>query len=186
VTFTATTAQVYLIVANYEGSSVHKPSSSEALPVVFYDPNGGFVTGGGYINHEQGVTNPAAPTVVGKDNFGFNAKYLKNATVPTGETEFQCKVCNINFHSTSYEWLLITRLSTSSVKAQYRGVGTINGTAGYSFNVTVIDGGQTDTARIRIWNTATNVTVYDNEAPKPDNADPTTVTAGGNIVVHDK
>jgi hypothetical protein len=50
----------------------------------------------------------------------------------------------------------------------------------------VIDGGQTDTARIRIWNTATNVTVYDNEYPKPDGADPTTVTSGGNIVVHDK
>jgi hypothetical protein len=30
------------------------------------------------------------------------------------------------------------------------------------------------------------VTVYDNEYPKPDNSDPTTITAGGNIVVHDK
>jgi uncharacterized repeat protein (TIGR01451 family) len=187
VTFSSATAQVYLIVANYEGSNVHKPSSSESLPVVFYDPNGGFVTGGGYINHEQGTTNPAAPGVVGKDNFGFNAKYPKNnPTIPTGETEFQCKVCLINFHSTAYEWLVITRLSSTSVKAQYQGTGTINGASGYGFIVTVIDGGQTDTARIRIWNKTTNVTVYDNEYPKPDNADPTTVTAGGNIVVHDK
>ncbi|MEO5939611.1 MAG: hypothetical protein ABIZ72_01810, partial [Candidatus Limnocylindrales bacterium] len=156
------------------------------LFVVFYDPSGGFVTGGGYIKHEDGTTNPNTTGVVGKDNFGFNAKYLKNAALPTGETEFQCKVCNLNFHSTSYDWLVITRLSTTTVKAQYKGLGTINGAAGYSFIVTVIDGGQTDTARIRIWNTSTGVTVYDNEYPNPDSANPTTVTAGGNIVVHDK
>ena len=174
------------MVANYEGSTVHKPSSSEALPVVFYDPSGGFVTGGGYINHQDGTTNPALPGVVGKDNFGFNAKYLKNATTPTGETEFQCKVCNINFHSSSYDWLVITKLGNGNFKAQYQGSGTINGAGNYGFVVTVIDGGQTDTARIRIWNKTTGITVYDNEYPKPDNADPTTITAGGNIVVHDK
>ena len=153
--------------------------------MVFYDPSGGFVTGGGYIDHEQGTTNPAATGQVGKDNFGFNAKYLKDASHPTGETEFQCKVCNINFHSTVYDWLVITRLSTSTVKAQYQGSGTINGGGNYGFIVTVIDGGQTDTAD-RIWDKATDVTIYDNEFPKPDNANPTTVTDGGNIVVHDK
>ena len=56
-------------------------------------PVGGFVTGGGYIKHEQGPTNPYYPDIVGKDNFGFNAKYQKSDSIPTGETEFQCKVC---------------------------------------------------------------------------------------------
>ncbi|HEX2754371.1 MAG TPA: hypothetical protein VHM48_02850, partial [Candidatus Limnocylindrales bacterium] len=188
VTWTSATPQVWVVVAKYNGSDVHVTSTSEAQIVVFYDPSGGFVTGGGYIKHEDpiGAANPNTPGVAGKDNFGFNAKYLKNATVPTGETEFQCKVCNLNFHSTSYDWLVITRLSTTTVKAQYRGLGTINGAAGYGFIVTVIDGGQTDTARIRIWNTLTGATVYDNEYPKPDSANPTTITAGGNIVVHDK
>jgi hypothetical protein len=88
---------------------------------------------------------------------------------------------------------VITKLSASSFKAQYKGVGTINGVAGYGFIVTVTDGGQIDTARIRVWNIATGVTVYDNEFdprvpgnPTTITTNPTTVTAGGNIVVHDK
>src|SRR5690606_27368906 len=47
-------------------------ASSEAyLPV--YDPNGGFVTGGGWIYSDSG--NLAGSIAQGKANFGFNAKY---------------------------------------------------------------------------------------------------------------
>jgi hypothetical protein len=137
------------------------------------------------------MTNPSAPGLVGKDNFGFNAKYLKGATVPTGETQFQCKVCDIDFHSTAYDWLVITKLSATQVRAQYKGSGTINHAGDFAFLVTVVDGGQTDYARVKIWNKATMAVIYDNEYvpgpnPYPDPSNPTTVTAGGNIVVHDK
>jgi hypothetical protein len=187
VSFTSVAAQVWVLSASYGGSNKHMPSASEAFPIVFYDPTGGFVTGGGYVNHQVGTTNPAAPGVVGKDNFGFNAKYLKNYPNPTGETEFQCKVCNINFHSTGYEWLVISTVPTG-LKAQYKGSGTINGAGNFGFIVTVIDGGQTDTARIKIWDKSIgpSAIIYDNEFNLPDNTNPTTVTAGGNIVVHSK
>jgi hypothetical protein len=74
--------------------------------VAIYDANNGFVTGGGWINSPAGayVANPA---LTGKANFGFVSKYQKGATVPTGNTEFDFKAGNLNFHSTSYEWLTI-------------------------------------------------------------------------------
>ena len=56
--------------------------------VVIYDPNAGFVTGGGYITH-QAPWSPTTSISGGKDNFGFVAKYKNGASAPDGETEFQ-------------------------------------------------------------------------------------------------
>jgi hypothetical protein len=187
VTFTSpSAAQVWVIVATYAGDDdVHAGSSSDRVPIVFYDASGGFVTGGGWIISPAGSA-PGSPTATGKTNFGFNAKYTKG--VAGGETEFQFKEANINFHSTSYDYLVITAVACG-YKGQYTGSGTINGVAGYGFNVTVIDCGSTDKFRIRIWNKTTGLTVYDSELPPgtlPDNADPTTTSLGGNIVIHNK
>ena len=182
VTFTSSTPTVFIIVANYVGNSVHKPSSSEPLPIVFYDPNGGFVTGGGYILHSPTGMLPTG--VAGKNNYGFVAKYKKNTSIAEGETEFQCKTCpgGMNFHSSSYDWLVV-----SGNRAQYQGSGTVNGAGNYGFKVTVIDGGQNDTFRIKIWDKNNgDALVYDNEPAASDSSSPITPAAGGNIVVHNK
>ena len=75
------------------------------------------------------------PTLTGKATFGFVSKYQKGANVPTGNTEFQFKVADLNFKTTSYDWLVI-----AGSKAQYKGTGTINGTCEYKFMLTAIDG----------------------------------------------
>ena len=103
-------------------------------------------------------------------------KLGKGANVPTGNTEFQFKVADLNFKSTSYDWLVI-----AGSKAQYKGTGTINGTGDYKFMLTAIDG-TPDKFRIKIWNDAG--TVYDNQMGAADTADPTTVIGGGSIVIH--
>lgn len=56
--------------------------------VVVFDPNGGFVTVGGWINSPAGAYSPD-PTLTGKANFGFVSKYQKGTTVPAGNTQFQ-------------------------------------------------------------------------------------------------
>ena len=66
----------------------------------------------------------AGPTLSGKANFGFVSKYKKGGRFPEGETEFQLHFANFNFHSTSYQWLVV---SANGTKAQYKGDGTING-----------------------------------------------------------
>lgn len=154
--------------------------------VVVYDPNGGFVTGGGWINSPEGAYLDN-PTLSGRSNFGFVAKYQKGATTPIGSTEFQFKVADLNFHSNTYDWLVV-----AGEKAQFKGVGTINGEGNYKFLLTAIDGqiiggGGTDKFRIKIWWEDTDGLdhiVYDNLLNAPDNANPTTIIGGGSIVIH--
>jgi N-acetylneuraminic acid mutarotase/PKD repeat protein len=149
--------------------------------VVVYDPSAGFVTGGGWINSPAAayVSNTA---LTGKLNIGFNAKYTNGTTIPTGQTEFDFHAAALDFHSTSYQWLVIT-----SAKAQYEGSGTINGTGNYGFLVTGLDGslgGGADKVRIKIWDNSTGAVIYDTQMGAADTADPATPLGGGNIAIH--
>jgi PKD repeat protein len=151
--------------------------------VVVYDPTGGFVTGGGWINSPAGAY-IANPTLTGKANFGFVAKYQKGANIPTGDTEFQFKAGDLNFKSTTYDWLVV-----AGAKAQFKGVGAINGAGEYGFILTAVDGqisggGGTDTFRIKIWDKGTDSLVYDNQIGATDDADPVTSIGGGSIIIH--
>jgi hypothetical protein len=152
--------------------------------IVVYDPDGGFVTGGGWINSPAGAytLNPAS---TGKATFGFNSKYEQGKTVPTGQTQFNFHAGDLDFHSTSYEWLVI-----SGAKARYKGLGKINGQGSYGFLLIAIDGqvnggGGVDKFRIKIWeNTSGHRVVYDNEIDVSEEADPSTALGGGSIVIH--
>jgi hypothetical protein len=138
--------------------------------VVVYDSNGGFVTGGGWITSPAGAY-AANPSLSGKASFGFVAKYLKGANVPTGNTEFQLHFATFKFQSTDYQWLVV-----SGAKAQYKGSGTINGAGNYGFLLTATDGqvtggGGTDKFRIKIWSKASGGVVYDNAMGSSDDID---------------
>ncbi len=151
--------------------------------VVVYDPDGGFVTGGGWIDSPAGAYAPD-PTLTGKATFGFVSKYKKGATVPTGQTQFQFRVADLNFHSDSYDWLVI-----AGHKAKYKGTGTINGEGEYGFMLSAIDEKLTpstdvDLFRIKIWDKATGEVVYDNQMGDSDDADAATAIGGGSIVIH--
>jgi streptogramin lyase len=157
-------------------------SSTQTVSFVTYDSSGGFVTGGGWINSPVGAFS-ANPDLTGKATFGFVSKYLKGANVPTGQTEFQFKMADLNFHSTSYYWLVV-----GGAKAQYKGIGTINGEGTYGFMLTAIDGNlkgnHIDTFRIKIWDIGTGTIVYDNQMGVSDSGDPTTAISGGSIIIH--
>ena len=154
--------------------------------IVIYDPDGGFVTGGGWIDSPAGAYIPE-PSLVGKSTFGFISKYKKGQIVPTGETEFQFHAGDLNFHSSAYDWLVI-----ANHKAMYKGVGTIKGDGNFGFQLSAIDADKTpstdvDLFRMRIWDKdADDILVYDNKVGETDEyADPTTAISGGNIKIHD-
>ncbi|MHB0929402.1 MAG: PKD domain-containing protein [Candidatus Nanopelagicales bacterium] len=157
-------------------------SSSVFEYIVIYDVAAGYVTGGGWINSPIGAY-IGNPTLSGKANFGFVSRYKNGASIPTGNTEFQFKTGSLNFSSTSYDWLVV-----AGAKAQYKGSGTVNGEAGYTFMLTATDGqgngGGTDKFRIKIKHQLTGVVLYDNMVGADDEADPTTVLGGGSIVIH--
>ena len=156
--------------------------SGEYEFVVVYDPDGGFVTGGGWINSPAGAY-VDDPSLTGKANFGFVSKYKKGASVPTGNTEFQFKTGDLNFHSSSYDWLVIA----GQDRAKYKGDGTINGAGSYKFMITAIDNGNSgDTFHIKIWDDGGGPVIYDNLASSDDDDYDGTVIGGGNIKVHKK
>jgi photosystem II stability/assembly factor-like uncharacterized protein len=149
--------------------------------VVVYNPSGGFITGGGWIYSPEGAYF-VNPDLAGKATFGFVSKYNKGTIKPYGNTEFQFKSGDLSFKSASYDWLVI-----AGAKAQYKGVGSINGAGSYRFILTAVDGqlsggGGLDKFRLKIW--GDNGIIYDNQLNALDNSDPTTVLGGGNIIIH--
>jgi len=161
------------IVRNFPGSSdpMQNPTGIIFEIDITYDctlpPEAGFVTGGGWIMSPEGAYKPD-PSLTGKANYGFVSKYKKGANVPNGSTEFQFKAGDLNFHSTSYEWLVV-----ADNTAIYRGEGTINGQGSYMFMLWAVDDSP-DTFRIQIWDD--NGIIYDNGMDQ--------AVDGGNIVIH--
>jgi hypothetical protein len=150
--------------------------------IVNYDLSGSFVTGGGWIVADAG-SYPAQPALSGRCNFGFVSKYKNGEITPMGNTEFQFKVGDLNFHAQDYDWLSIT-----GSKAIYKGNGTINEAGHYGFLVTVIDGqisggGGVDKFRIKIWDQNDNI-IFDNNIRTAD-GQVLTALAGGQITIHE-
>jgi PKD repeat protein len=151
--------EVILTLTDSKGQS----DTSVYQYVVVYDPEGGFVTGGGWIYSAAGSYIPD-DTLEGMANFGFVSKYKKGANVPTGQTEFQFHVADLNFHSSEYDWLVVNQNGTN---AQFKGSGTINGDpspTGEDFKFMLWAGDKNpDTFRIKIWYEEDGeVVVYDN------------------------
>lgn len=149
-------------------------SNTECTILAVYDPNAGFVTGGGWFDSPAGAY-VADPLLTGKATFGFVSKYVKGKTLPTGNTEFQFRAGGITFSSTAYEWLVVTQGNTN---AQFKGTGTLNGVAGHKFMVWAKDGAP-DTFRIQITD-ASDLVVYDNHQSGMFGSP----LGGGSIVIH--
>ncbi len=172
-TYSAAGIYIIKVTAADDDSAV---SNQQDIQVVIYDPSAGFVTGGGWINSLPGAYMPDS-SLSGKATFGFVSKYKKGAAVPVGQTEFQFRVANLNFHSETYQWLVV-----AGSKAQYKGTGTLNGVEGYGFIIFATDGSP-DKFRIKIWD-ADEVVIYDNMLGTADDAANVQEIGGGSIVIH--
>lgn len=173
---------VYVVTVTVTDS--HDATDTEIFQyVVVYDPVGGFVTGSGWIDSPAGAY-LSNPSLAGKANFGFISCYQKGATLPSGSTEFQFKTGDLSIRSTAYDWLVV-----AGAKAQFKGVGTVNGSGDYGFLLTVTDdqvsgGGNIDKFRIKIWDRRSGAVVYDNQLNSDETAEPITAIGGGSIVIH--
>jgi hypothetical protein len=186
---TYTSPGVYTVIVTVTDDDTGSASRQIELQyIVIFDPDSGFVTGGGWIMSPAGACQltPGCATATGKANFGFISKYKKGSNTPDGQTEFQFQAGDINFHSSAYDY---GSLVVSGYKAQYRGTGDINGLPGYKFVLTAYDGdvnggGGIDKFRIKI--TKNGVVVYDNKVGASDDIDLANPTAisGGSIVIH--
>jgi hypothetical protein len=185
-----TSADVIEICVYGKDSAGNTSDKMDCALVAIYDPNAGFVTGGGWVNTPAG-SYKADVNLTGKATFGFVSKYEKGKTVPSGNTEFVFHAAGMNFKSTIYDWLVV-----AGARAQYKGSGKINDAGDYGFLLTAIDGevaggGGQDKFRVKIWNKSTGAIVYDNQMGADDTGDPSTLLGdngkgGGSIVIHQK
>ena len=174
---------VHLTVNDDDGGQ----TTTEHRYVVVYDPNSGFVTGGGWILSPTGAF-VDQPALIGKATFGFVSKYQKGQSKPSGNTEFEFHAGGFAFSSAEYEWLVV-----SGSLAQFKGTGMVNGSVGYGFLLTARDGdanggGGVDKFRIKIWELTTGRIVYDNvsgASDYPDQASPQ-VLGGGSISIKNR
>ena len=132
-------------------SDAQYSSDPHCTIAVAYDPEAGFVSGGGWFNSPQGAYK-SNPDATGRATFGFLSKYKRGASVPNGETHFQFSAGDLNFNSAAYSWLVVNQ---SGSNAQFMGTGAINGAmtasgSPYKFMVWATDASP-DRFRIRIW-----------------------------------
>jgi hypothetical protein len=159
-------------------------SAPDCILLTVYDPDEDrFVTGGGWIHSPAGAFLDD-PDASGRASFGFVSRYQDGSSIPRGQTQFRLTAAGLTFHSTAYEWLVI-----SGTGARYDGTGTVNGAQGYGFQVTATDGDLAggdgvDRLRLRIWNQSSGVTVYDSQPGDDDSAEATTPLGGGNVTLH--
>jgi PKD repeat protein len=171
-----TAAGIYNVCLTVNDGSLE--SALACTLAVVYDPSAGFVTGGGWIDSPAGAYK-ADETLTGRATFGFMSKYQKGASIPTGNAAFEFALAELDFSSTSYNWLVVNQAGSN---AQFKGSGLINGAMdpngnAYKFMLWAGDGSP-DTFRIRIWweDADGEHDVYDNGVAQ--------AIGGGNIVVH--
>ncbi|MBI4080147.1 MAG: DUF1416 domain-containing protein [Candidatus Levybacteria bacterium] len=173
-TYTAT--GVYTVVLsvtdNYGGVG-----SSQFQYIAVYAPNPSALFSGSRMFNSPAGAYPQNPQLTGKVMFGISVKYSND--VPTGNTDMDFKVGNLNFVATSYQYLV-----TTGAKATLKGSGTINGSGNYTFLATGIQGsnGGQDFIRFQIKDSS-NTVIYDTQPGAADTSDPITPVTG-HIVVH--
>jgi PKD repeat protein len=163
----------YMAAGIYDICLTVNDGSLDSIPActmaVVYDPNGGFLTRGGWINSPAGAYYKTDGSLAGKATIGFVSKYQKNTSVPVGNKAFRFEVGGFEFYSTAYEWLAVNKSGTN---AQFKDSGLIDGAAdpngsAYKFMICAADGatsGGSDTFRICIrWEDGVGEhDVYDN------------------------
>uniref|UniRef100_UPI001F314679 T9SS type A sorting domain-containing protein n=1 Tax=Portibacter marinus TaxID=2898660 RepID=UPI001F314679 len=175
---------VYIISLYLTDASGNSSELAATTYAVIYDPNGGFVTGGGWIESPMGAYRPDV-NIYGKANFGFISKFKKGANVPDGNSTFHLNAANFNFKSTVYDWLVI-----AGANAKFKGEGQVNGEGNYGFMITGIDSdinepSEADKFRIKIWDMDNgDFVIYDNQFGEDDESYQTQDIGGGSITVH--
>ena len=170
--------------------------------VVVYDPDGGFVTGGGWFDSPAEAYTPDDGTDLsddqaGKASFGFVSKYKRGRSAPSGNASFRLETAGFRFRSLEHEWLVI-----SNARARFQGIGLFEDEPPrlYHFRITVLDADvndsdpfEEDRFRIRIWTEGVDESgalveyvFYDNGYGRADGLDEggTTALGGGSIVIH--
>lgn len=194
--FTFAAPGIYTVQATVsDGTASGSRSSSVDVPgyVAVVDPAAGSVSGDGWITSPADACIPSVcgslNAVEGRATFAFTSQYRRGSATPSGSTAFTLEGSGFRFASTTTAWLVV-----DGFRAQYTGVGTLNGRARYGYLVVAIDGAlratdRLDRFRIRIWDLdqplpgGGHVVVYDNQRAAAETSNAATPVASGKIQI---
>ena len=150
--------------------------------IVVFDRGDGFVDGHGRFDSPAGAF-VANPSISGRFDFDFDARYRQEDLAPSGGTSFKFSGAGLDFEGGAYDWFVCF-----GARAIYTGTGTLNGAGNYAFLISAVDGddlggGAIDRLRIRITNQTNGAVVYDNQMGAPDTAAATCPLSWGNVNV---
>lgn len=140
----------------------------------------GLLSGSGWINSPAGAYT-GDPNLAGRATFEFAIRYRGGDESAAGQAECHFRIGDLDLYSASYEWLVV-----DGDRAQLKGAATINGRADYSFMLSVVDGqgdASADRLRLKIWDTISGSLLYDSQPGAVEQAQPTAVVAGGDILI---
>jgi hypothetical protein len=154
-------SNVYTVSVSFAGDDFYLPCATSADTIVTVTAANAKITGGGWIS--QGA---------GRTSFGFNV--ISDVTGLRGQLQVSPKGDKSRFHGNT-----VLMLIAGAHDGTWTGTGRWNGVDGYTFTVSVVDGGTSgkkgDTISILIKGPS-NATVFTTSGPQP--------LKGGNIVVH--
>jgi len=160
-------------VTDKDGSA----ASASAGEIVVYDAaSGASIKGNGWVQLPAGTV-AANPGLSGRASFSADAGY-STAGAAGGSVWFG--LGNYTVASTSVDWLIV-----SGNTAYYQGQATLNGSAGYRFRFTGLDGKLASIPhqmRLQVWSVATGAIVIDTAGIQNPNGSLQTL-GGGNITV---
>jgi len=182
VPFTAMNPGIYLI--QVQSTDIGGLTAVDQTYVAVFDRDGGMVTGGGWIDSLPGAYLPD-PMLAGKGEFSFDAKYTKTSAGPVAALTYMIESAGLFFEGNHFDWLVV-----AGTEAWLHGEGTLNGSMGYSFMLTVKDGSTKlggdgiDYFRLQIWDAVDGTLVYDSQVGSAETATAATPLGGGSIVIH--
>lgn len=154
--------------------------------LIVYQPDGPFVTGGGWIVSPAGAY-AEKPEIEDRATFGLVAKY-NDDDAPTGQIEFNFSKARMNFHSKSYDWLIV-----HGATAAWTGTGEIKNGPQVRFRMTAVDAEvdpddshEADAIRLVLWDEATGSLIYDNQSGADLRSGAATELGGGSISIHER
>lgn len=116
-----------------------------------------FVVGGGWFDSPAGSL-VSDPMWAGKATFGLSVKYETGMTVPTGDFDFNLVGAPFKAYATGFDWLVV-----SGDWARFAGSAMVNDVDGYTFDVTVTDGGKRNDRIAVVIRDPSGVVVYDSD-----------------------
>jgi hypothetical protein len=138
---------VYSVAVRSTGPDGSTSPLSQTAMLVVYDPDGGSVSGGGWLYPAADDELPNADAR-GKAHFGFQVRYRNGRdVVPAGQASFRYRAGALELESRDFQWLVVATPNSASFRGEAEVTHVVDGrerTDVLDFRIVLYDGDERD------------------------------------------